>query len=266
MSSLHIEKKNEIFHLKGLLGENTLNLKKYDKNGFYSVRIDKEESTIGDSFSHLNFVSLLLNKDKNQSNHKTFELISHFYKCNTKEKCNISNSLSKSLTFKQRINTEYWTTLKNFLEIPDRKNKNKNTHKAMQATPWSKEKSSRELGILNSIYLQRISGVSRGYLTYLRVVGIGFRVFFHSKKENTNLGNMLTFKLGFSHLVKVQIPNSIQVFLPEPTLICLYGLDKNQVTQIAAKIQQIKKPSVYKGKGIRLLDVPVRLKTGKKKS
>jgi large subunit ribosomal protein L6 len=62
------------------------------------------------------------------------------------------------------------------------------------------------------------------------------------------------------------VPSSIRVFLPEPTLICIYGLDKNEVTQIGAKVQEIKRPSPYKGNGIRVLDAEIKLKIGKKKS
>lgn len=112
--------------------------------------------------------------------------------------------------------------------------------------------------IISSLYEQKIQGVSRGYFTYLRLFGVGYRVFL--------VKDILTFKLGFSHFVKIKIPASIRVFLPEPTLICFYGLDKNQVTQIAAKVQQIKPPSPYKGKGIRVLDTQIKLKIGKKKS
>lgn len=112
--------------------------------------------------------------------------------------------------------------------------------------------------MITSVYAQKVQGVSRGFFTYLKITGIGYRVFL--------VGDVLTFKLGFSHFVKVQVPASVKVFLPEPTFICFYGLDLNQVTQVAAKIQQIKPPSPYKGKGIRLFDRSIRLKTGKKKS
>ena len=112
--------------------------------------------------------------------------------------------------------------------------------------------------LIRTLIKQKQQGVSRGYFTYLRLIGVGYRVFL--------VQNQLTFKLGFSHFVKVTVPSSIRVFLPEPTLICFYGLDKNQVTQIAAKIKEIKPPSPYKGKGIRILDAQVRIKVGKKKS
>ena len=99
--------------------------------------------------------------------------------------------------------------------------------------------------------------MTRGYVVYLRIVGIGYRA---SLKEQ-----VLTFKLGFSHDVTYSLPTSLRAFLPEPTLVGLYGLDKNQVTQAAAKIIALKPPSAYKGKGIRMADTTPRLKAGKKK-
>ena len=72
-------------------------------------------------------------------------------------------------------------------------------------------------------------------------------------------------KLGFSHDVQYTLPNSLRAFLPEPTLVGLYGIDKNEITQAAARIRALRPPSAYKGKGIRLADEKIKLKAGKKK-
>lgn len=42
----------------------------------------------------------------------------------------------------------------------------------------------------------------------------------------------------------------VRAFCLKPTLICLYGIEKNQVTQMAAKIRQISPPSTYTRKGL----------------
>jgi large subunit ribosomal protein L6 len=112
-------------------------------------------------------------------------------------------------------------------------------------------------GLLTSLIQNKIQGMSRGFLIYLKIVGIGYRA--HLEKNN------LFLKLGYSHDILYKIPSSIKIFLLDPTLICLFGIDKNQVTQIAAKLRDLRKPSVYKGKGIRLLDEKIFLKTGKRK-
>jgi large subunit ribosomal protein L6 len=112
-------------------------------------------------------------------------------------------------------------------------------------------------GLLKSLIKNKIQGTSRGFLIYLKIVGIGYRA--HLEK------NTLFFKLGYSHDILYKIPSSIKVFLLDPTLICLFGIDKNQVTQIASKLRDLRKVSVYKGKGIRLLNEEILLKTGKRK-
>ena len=113
------------------------------------------------------------------------------------------------------------------------------------------------LGLFQTLVTNKIQGVTRGYLTYLRIHGIGYRVIL---QENT-----LIFKLGYSHDILMTIPNGIRVFLSEPTNLCLFGIDKNQVNQIAAKIRGLRSPSVYKGKGIQILPEVLRLKQGKRK-
>ncbi|KAK9908260.1 hypothetical protein WJX75_005020 [Coccomyxa subellipsoidea] len=112
-------------------------------------------------------------------------------------------------------------------------------------------------GTLRSLLRNKIEGVTKGVLVYLRIVGIGYRASIE--------GQTITFKLGYSHDIAYDLPESMRAFLPEPTLIGLYGIDKNQVTQAAANIIRLRPPSVYKGKGIRMADSTPRLKPGKKK-
>ena len=75
----------------------------------------------------------------------------------------------------------------------------------------------------------------------------------------------IEFKIGQSHDIFYQIPKNIRAFSVKPTLFCLYGLDKQQITQIAAEIRNMRSPEPYKGKGIRYKDEIVRIKVGKKK-
>jgi ribosomal protein L6P/L9E len=46
---------------------------------------------------------------------------------------------------------------------------------------------------------------------------------------------VVTLKVGFSHDVRYTLPDALRAFLPEPTLIGLYGIDKNQVCACACK-------------------------------
>jgi large subunit ribosomal protein L6 len=121
--------------------------------------------------------------------------------------------------------------------------------------------SKRFFACMSNIIQNKIIGVSSGFLISIRIIGVGYRAEIIKNPKN----QILCFKIGFSHDLEYVVPSSVRVFLLEPALICLYGVDKNQVTQIAAKIRQIKPPSVYKGKGIRLLDEVVFTKPGKRK-
>ena len=112
-------------------------------------------------------------------------------------------------------------------------------------------------GLFLQLIENKIQGVTRGFLVYLKILGIGYRAQLINKT--------LVMKLGYSHDIVYKIPCSIKVFLVEPTLVCLFGLDKNQITQIAAKLRDLRPPSAYKGKGIRLVSEEVVLKQGKKK-
>ena len=112
-------------------------------------------------------------------------------------------------------------------------------------------------GLLKTLVENRIQGISRGFLTYMKIIGIGYRASLEKKN--------LFLKVGYSHDIVYKIPSSIKIFLLDPTLICLFGIEKNQLTQLAAKLRDLRKPSVYKGKGIRLLNENLFIKTGKNK-
>ena len=112
-------------------------------------------------------------------------------------------------------------------------------------------------GLFKKLIENKIIGVTRGFLVYLKIQGIGYRA-------SLNNDNLLL-KLGYSHDIIYKIPTSIKLFLIDPTIICLFGIDKNQITQIAAKIRNLRQPSPYKGKGIRLTNERILVKQGKKK-
>lgn len=112
--------------------------------------------------------------------------------------------------------------------------------------------------LIQKLIENKLGGVTRGWLMCLKIVGIGSRATLFQDSK-------LLFKVGLSHDIVYTLPASVKAFLPDPTTLWLFGVDKNQVAQIAAKIRDLRPPTVYKGKGIRLLNHPVLLKQGKKK-
>ena len=112
---------------------------------------------------------------------------------------------------------------------------------------------------LKSLLKNKIRGVTVGFLISLRIVGVGYRAFLDQNQK------VLNFKLGYSHNLKYQVPKSIRAFLLEPTLLCVFGIDKNQVSQVATIIRNFKPPERYKGKGIRFTTEKVSISQGKRK-
>lgn len=100
-----------------------------------------------------------------------------------------------------------------------------------------------------------IKGVNEVFTKKLSVEGIGYKV--------DKQGNDIVLNVGFSHPVKIAIPESVNVEV-EKNVISISGSDKEAVGQFAAKVRAIKKPEPYKGKGIRYEDEIVRRKQGKR--
>jgi len=111
------------------------------------------------------------------------------------------------------------------------------------------------LGTSRAIIANMIKGVTEGYEKKLQIEGLGFRA---------NLeGDNLILQVGFTHPIKIKIPEGLK-FLVEKNIITVSGIDKEKVSQIAAKIRKAKPPEPYKGKGIRYVGEVVRRKAGKK--
>jgi large subunit ribosomal protein L6 len=100
-----------------------------------------------------------------------------------------------------------------------------------------------------------IMGVTKGFEKKLIIEGIGFKA--------SLVGDKLVLDLGFSHSIEMLIPKDIKVSV-EKNIITVFGIDKEKVGELAARIRANKKTEPYKGKGIRYIDEIVRRKQGKK--
>lgn len=100
-----------------------------------------------------------------------------------------------------------------------------------------------------------VIGVNEGYTKKLILEGVGFK--------SEVVGNMLNLALGFSHPVKIAIPEGLTV-TAEKNNITVIGIDKELVGSFTAMVRANKKPEPYKGKGFRYSDEVIRRKQGKK--
>ena len=111
-------------------------------------------------------------------------------------------------------------------------------------------------GTVNSLINNMLIGTSTGFTKSLEAVGVGYRF-------NVQ-GNKITINAGYSHPVIVNAPEGISVTSESTTEITLHGIDKQKVSEFAAKLREVREPEPYKGKGIRYKDEHVRHKDGKK--
>ena len=120
----------------------------------------------------------------------------------------------------------------------------------------SNQKSVALAGTTRSIINNMIIGVSIGFEKKLELIGVGYRA-----KAS---GKLLELTLGFSHPVKYQLPDDVQVETPSQTEVVLKSHNKQILGQVAAEIRAFRPPEPYKGKGVRYADEQVKRKEAKK--
>ena len=120
----------------------------------------------------------------------------------------------------------------------------------------SNQKSVALAGTTRSIINNMIIGVSVGFEKKLELIGVGYRA-----KAS---GKLLELTLGFSHPVKYQLPDDVQVETPSQTEVVLKSHNKQILGQVAAEIRAFRPPEPYKGKGVRYADEQVKRKEAKK--
>lgn len=114
-------------------------------------------------------------------------------------------------------------------------------------------------GTTRALINNAIIGVSDGYKVYLRLVGVGYR----GMLENND--RVLSLKLGYSHPIQMDLPEGVTCSVPAPNRIILQSVNRQHVTEFAAKIQRWRMPEPYNQKGIFINDQTIKKKEGKKK-
>jgi large subunit ribosomal protein L6 len=111
-------------------------------------------------------------------------------------------------------------------------------------------------GLTRSLVANMVEGVTKGFEKTLVIQGVGYRASLR--------GTSLELNVGFSHPVSVNPPQGITFDVPQPTVVIVKGIDKQQVGQIASEIRRVRPPEPYKGKGIRYQGEYVARKLGKR--
>lgn len=115
------------------------------------------------------------------------------------------------------------------------------------------------LTVFFSFIKNLVTSVLKGFKKYLRIRGLGFKVF----KEKS----FLKFQLGYSHLISYKTSKflNFKIIGTKARILKISGLSLDQTTQTSFLIKTFRKPGVYKQKGIYFTRELVKLKAGKKK-
>lgn len=156
----------------------------------------------------------------------------------------------RSLSIKGKLGTLNWS-IPGEIEFEHKDNE-------ISFKPRNQSKLARSLwGTSRAVVANMVEGVSQGFSKKLIIKGVGYR--------SAVQGNVLDISAGFSHPVKMVIPEGLKVQVTDNTEVEVTGYDKQKVGQFAANIRSVRPPEPYKGKGIRYHDERVRMKEGKKK-
>ncbi len=109
-------------------------------------------------------------------------------------------------------------------------------------------------GLVRSLLANAVEGVTKGFSKQLEIHGVGYRAQIKGKAVN--------FSLGYTHPIDFPIPEGIDIKV-EGNKLTVSGHDRQQVGQVSADIRSLRKPDVYKQKGIRYTGEHLRKKAGK---
>jgi large subunit ribosomal protein L6 len=110
-------------------------------------------------------------------------------------------------------------------------------------------------GLYRTLINNMIIGVSEQFDLTLVLKGVGYRAAVEGKE--------IVLSLGYSHPVKIQIPEEISVEIVKNTTINLKSCDKELLGLFASNIRAWRQPEPYKGKGILYKDEQILRKAGK---
>lgn len=110
-------------------------------------------------------------------------------------------------------------------------------------------------GLARSLVANAVTGVTEGFKKELDIVGVGYRAELK--------GRQVTFALGYSHPIVLDIPEGIDIAVEKQTHLVVTGIDRQKVGQVAAVIRAYRKPDPYKQKGVRYTGEVLKKKAGK---
>ena len=110
-------------------------------------------------------------------------------------------------------------------------------------------------GLYRTLINNMVIGVSEQFELTLILKGVGYRAVVQGKE--------IVLSLGYSHPVKIDIPETVSVEVVQNTTINLKSCDKELLGLFASNIRAWRRPEPYKGKGILYKNEQILRKAGK---
>ena len=110
-------------------------------------------------------------------------------------------------------------------------------------------------GLYRTLINNMVIGVSEQFQLTLLLKGVGYRAAVQ--------GTQIVLNLGYSHPVKIDIPETILVDVAQNTTINLKSCDKELLGLFASNVRAWRRPEPYKGKGILYENEQIIRKAGK---
>ena len=110
-------------------------------------------------------------------------------------------------------------------------------------------------GLYRTLINNMVIGVSEQFQITLILKGVGYRAVVQKEEIILNL--------GYSHPVKINIPDNISIEVIQNTTINLKSCDKELLGLFASNIRAWRRPEPYKGKGILYQGEQIIRKAGK---
>ena len=128
--------------------------------------------------------------------------------------------------------------------------------KSLNVNLKSDSRSDRSLhGLYRTLINNMVIGVSEQFQLTLILKGVGYRAAVQGKE--------IVLNLGYSHPVKIDIPDEISVEVAQNTTINLKSCNKELLGLFASNIRAWRRPEPYKGKGILYKGEQILRKAGK---
>lgn len=126
-----------------------------------------------------------------------------------------------------------------------------------------KTKLKKKLGFLSNFLKENLKSNPKLITRRISLIGTGFKVF----NSKINRGKELIFKIGLSHLIKINIPKGIEFNIIKVNEIKFFSFDKELIGSFMNFVASIRFTDSYKGRGLLISNKPkVKFKKGKVKS